>query len=134
MPEASQEKTRADGAVPFPNGRPQRLSPQYEHSKGLYLRHWPYHLPTTVQYHFQLTSLDQRHTYLSTYCRPANFYCKQLYRLTIQYSTYVHLLQVSYACIHTYKSIIQKPNQSRVWHPHRVFLSSRCHQGRLRYP
>lgn len=32
------------------------------------------------------------------------------------------------------QSIIQKPNQSRVWHPDRVLLSSRCHQGRLPYP
>lgn len=35
----------------------------------------------------------------------------------------VRLLQVSHA------AMMRKPNRSRVWHPHRVFLSSACLQG-----
>lgn len=77
MPEASQEKTRADGAVPLPNGRPQRLSPQYENSAGPNLKtlgHVAYRFPTDLDtdlHTYSLTSLDQRKAYLSSLVQPS---------------------------------------------------------------
>lgn len=52
---------------------------------------------------------------------------------TVQYCITTSLASFGFRMPCT-QSIIQKPNQSRVWHPNRVLLSSRCHQGRLPYP
>jgi hypothetical protein len=87
MPEASQEKTRADGAVPLPNGRPQRLSPQYEHSRA--------RISNTGYPSTDTTSLDSKPS------TAAGCWLLAVSRLPLylpQYSTaHFRLLQISHA-------------------------------------